>query len=111
MARVASDRLQSLSRRGEQDLVDDALVPKGQLSHRLGDSEYNVEVLDREQLLSSGLEPGGGSVGKARRAVTVPTRVVNMVDDTAGFAFVDVPAELAGAASGEVAEHALLGRR
>jgi hypothetical protein len=90
---VGGDRAQRLGRRLEQDGVDDHLVLIGDRPKRRWQREYDVEILNWQQIRLPRFEPFMRGAGLALRAVPVAAAVVGDLAVTAVAAALDVPAK------------------
>ncbi len=95
---VLGKALQGLGGDLEQQAVDPLGVVAGQPQEHLRQGEDDVEVLDRQQLQLSGVDPGAALAGPAFWAVAITIRVVADLVVAAAVALVDVGAHCVGAA-------------
>lgn len=109
--RIRGDLFQSLARGPHQNPVHHLFVLARDLGDGWRDCEHDMEVLDRQQLLGSFIQPFGAGGGLALRTVPIPTRVVRNSFVTALVATPDVSAQRCSAANDEVTHYAPLGRR
>src|ERR1700737_1971941 len=68
--------LERLRGRGEEHLVDDLLVHRGELREFPRHREHHVKVWDRQKLRLACLQPLSSSMTLATRTVTIPARVI-----------------------------------
>ena len=71
VSRVSRDRHHRLRFRAEQQIVDDSLVPQGDVGNLGGKREDDMEVADRQQIGFALGQPDAGSGALALRAVPV----------------------------------------
>ena len=109
MLGIGADRRQGLRRSTEQDRVEELLVLEGNGCDLLGQGEYDVEVLDWQDLLLSVGDPRGAGELLALRAVAVAAGVVGDPEMTASVATLDMTAPVRRATRDDVIEHAPFG--
>ena len=105
MLRVGGDPAQRLGGGSEQDGVDRLLVLEGDLGHRCGQREHDVEVRRRQQLGLPGLEPCGTRLSLALRTVPVAAGVIGMTYEAAIGAELGVAAQRRRPAQRDGAHH------
>jgi hypothetical protein len=86
MLRIPRDRQESFGSGTKQHSVDGTAVLECQWRQLVREGEYDVEVLHVENLLLTGLEPGGTRRALTLRAMPVTARVVNAYDVPASVA-------------------------
>jgi hypothetical protein len=106
--RVLGDGQEGPGGCAEQDVVEEALVLKGDGRKRVGQSEDDVEVGDGEKLVEARLKPLASRSALALGAVTVATGVVGDGLMAAAIAPLDVAAEGGRAAGLDGRHHACL---
>ncbi len=101
---------------GRRDAAEELAIKQPRIGRRqrielVRQREDVVEVTHRQQLILASLEPLGGGQLLALGAVPIAARVINRPPQTAMAAFLDVPAQLGGAASFHTAHHLELAAR
>jgi len=97
--------LQRLRRGGEQQIVDELVVPCRPVVDRMRQREDGVKVGDRQQLVFSGFDPALLFEPLAFRAVAVATGVVAVFGGAAVGTEVDMAAQRGGATVSDGAEY------
>jgi len=75
--RVQGNLQQRLPHGAKQDVIEHARMRRGYRGQLVRDGEHHMEVLDREQFLPAGLQPGGPITRLAFGTVPVATRVID----------------------------------
>jgi hypothetical protein len=108
--RIGGDLQQSFGGGPKQQIVDDPFVLKRQRGELFRQSEHDVEVFHRQQLLGAGLHPLSSGCSLTLRAVAIPTTIVCDLGIAALIAPFEVAAQGRSATGHNVLHHAPLCR-